>query len=55
MRKMGHYMCGPLIKGIDLKIPVTGISPVTAIYSSIFLGMVQFLFYPLSWLWNSSC
>ena len=55
MQKMGHYMCGLLIRSIDLKIPVTSIWPVTAIFSSIFLGIVQFLLYPLSWLWNTSC
>ena len=25
MHKMGHYMCGLLIRSIDLKIPVTSI------------------------------
>ena len=40
---------------LHLKIPVTGVWPVIAIYSLIFLGIVQFLFYALSLLWNTSC
>ena len=46
-------VCG-LHRCVDLKIPVTGMWPMTGIYSSILLGIVQFVLCgPLSWFWNT--